>query len=327
MKSILKKHIKSITASIILLLICDFLSSLPPYIVKKVVEIDFLREDIIKVITIFILVYVGIHLARIIFKYIRDVLINKVICKILKDIREKLFDKILNFKMSTFNKYNSSELYTRLTSDVNNLFNLFFGLFYKILSNAFYIIFMLIMMFVANINLATIGGITIILISIVVYKFTKILGKLDNEILKKRDKEHKEFSELYNKSKLTYLFKLQNENINKTDKLFQEELKIRKKYIFIHSFPYWIIAIIQAIGIYAIIYYILNIDISISLGSIYLVLYYTKECKSPLEEICNQLEEMQTCINSYKRIKVLLNETDEENIEKGNYIENLNRGY
>lgn len=324
MKSILKKHIKSITASIILLLICDFLSSLPPYIVKKVVEIDFLREDIIKVITIFILVYVGIHLARIIFKYIRDVLINKVICKILKDIREKLFDKILNFKMSTFNKYNSSELYTRLTSDVNNLFNLFFGLFYKILSNAFYIIFMLIMMFVANINLATIGGITIILISIVVYKFTKILGKLDNEILKKRDKEHKEFSELYNKSKLTYLFKLQDENINKTDKLFQEELKIRKKYIFIHSFPYWIIAIIQAIGIYAIIYYTLNIDISISLGSIYLVLYYTKECKSPLEEICNQLEEMQTCINSYKRIKAILKETEEENIESGEYIQNLN---
>ena len=44
---------------------------------------------------------------------------------------------------------------------------------------------------------------------------------------------------------------------------------------------------------------------AISLGSIYLVLYYTKECKTPLEEICNQLEELQTCINSYKRIKVL----------------------
>ncbi len=39
------------------------------------------------------------------------------------------------------------------------------------------------------------------------------------------------------------------------------------------------------------------------LGSIYLVLYYTKECKSPLEEICDQLEEMQTCINSYKKNK------------------------
>ena len=84
---------------------------------------------------------------------------------------------------------------------------------------------------------------------------------------------------------------------------------------------------VQAIGIYAIIYYALNIDISISLGSIYLVLYYTKECKSPLEEICNQLEELQTCINSYKRIKVLMNEVDDEKINNGKYIEDLNRRY
>ncbi|MCI9038519.1 MAG: ABC transporter ATP-binding protein [Clostridia bacterium] len=324
MKNIVKKYIKSIVIIGILLIICDFLSALPPYIVKQVVDIDFTRKDIMNTILFFICIYTSIHLGRLIFKYVRDVLINTTICKILRDIRKMLFDKILNFKMSTFNKYNSSELYTRLTSDVDNLFDLFFGFLYDILSNILYIIFMIIMMFVSNINLAVIGAITVVIISFIVYKFTRILGKLDNEILKKRDREHKEFSELYNKSKLTYLFKLQNKNINKMNELFYSELKIRRKYIFIHHFPYWIIAMIQAIGIYAIIYYSLNINMAISLGSIYLVLYYTKECKTPLEEICNQLEELQTCINSYKRIKILLNETEEENIESGDYIENLN---
>lgn len=164
-------------------------------------------------------------LVEIIFKYIRDRLINTTICKILRDIRKTLFDKILNFKMKTFNKYNSSELYTRLTSDVDNLFDLFFGFLYDILSNIIYIAFMIIMMFVANIHLAIIGGITVLLICFVVYKFTKILGRLDNEILKKRDKEHKEFSELYNKSKLTYLFKLQNKNIDKANDLFYSGIK------------------------------------------------------------------------------------------------------
>lgn len=327
MRKIIKKYVKSIVIIGILLLVCDFLSALPPYIVKQVVDIDFAREDIIAIILSFIFIYISIHLGRLLFQYIRDVAINKTICKILRDIRKKLFDKILDFKMITFNKYNSSELYTRLTSDVDNLFELFFGFLYDILSNVFYIVFMIIMMFVANINLAIIGTITIALIFVIVYKFTKVLGNLNNEILKKRDKEHKEFSELYNKSKLTYLFRLQNKNVNKMNNLFYSELKIREKYIFIHTFPYWIIAMIQAIGIYAILYYALNINIGISLGSIYLVLCYTKECKTPLEEICNQLEELQTCINSYKRIKVLLNETEKENIESGNYIENLNRRY
>lgn len=327
MKKIIKKYIKSIIIIGILLLICDFLSALPPYIVKQVVDINFARADIMKTIILFICLYTSIHLGRLIFKYIRDVLINTTICKILKDIRKMLFNKILNFKMTTFNKYNSSELYTRLTSDVDNLFSLFFGFLYNILSNILYIVFMITMMFVANINLAIIGAITVVLISVIVYKFTRVLGGLDNEILKKRDREHKEFSELYNKNKLTYLFKLQDKNLNKMNDLFYSELKIRRKYIFIHHFPYWIITMIQAIGIYAIIYYALNINVAISLGSIYLVLYYTKECKTPLEEICNQLEELQTCINSYKRIKVLLNETEEENIEEGDYIENLNRRY
>lgn len=324
MKKIIKKYVKSIIIVGILLLTCSFLSAIPPYIIKQAIDIDFTRKDIIQTILFYIFIYTSIHLGRLIFKYLNDVVTNKTICKILRDIRKTLFDKILNFKMITFNKYNSSELYTRLTSDVDNLFNLFFGFLYNILSNILYIVFMIVMMFVANINLAIIGGITVLLISIIVYKFTKILGKLDNEILKKRDKEHKEFSELYNKSKLTYLFKLQKKNINKMNDLFYSELKIRRKYIFIHHFPYWIIAMIQAIGIYVIIYYALNINVAISLGSIYLVLYYTKECKTPLEEICNQLEELQTCINSYKRIKVLLNETEEENIETGDYIENLN---
>ncbi len=327
MKKIIKKYVKSIIIVGILLLVCNFLSAIPPYIVKQVVDIDFTREYIIHTILFYIVIYTSIHLGRLIFNYIKDIAINKTVCKILRDIRKTLFDKILNFKMITFNKYNSSELYTRLTSDVDNLFDLFFGFLYNILSNILYIVFMIVMMFVANINLAIIGGITIFLISVIVYKFTKILGKLDNEILKKRDKEHKEFSELYNKSKLTYLFKLQNKNINKMNGLFYSELKIRRKYIYIHHFPYWIIAMIQAIGIYAIIYYALNINVAISLGSIYLILYYTKECKTPLEEICNQLEELQTCINSYKRIKVLLNEKEEENIESGDYIENLNRRY
>lgn len=157
MSKILKRYTKQIIIISILLLICDFLTALPPYIVKQVVDIDFTKEDIVNTILFFISIYVGIQVGKLILKYIRDVLINTTICKILRDIREVLFNKILNFKMNTFNKYNSSELYTRLTQDVDNMFDLFFGFLYNILSNVLYIVFMIIMMFVANVNLAIIG--------------------------------------------------------------------------------------------------------------------------------------------------------------------------
>lgn len=157
MSKILKRYTKQIIIISILLLICDFLAAFPPYIVKQVVDIDFTKENIIHTILFFISIYVGIQVGKLILKYIRDIIINTTICKILRDIREILFNKILNFKMNTFNKYNSSELYTRLTQDVDNMFDLFFGFLYDILSNVLYIVFMIIMMFVANINLAIIG--------------------------------------------------------------------------------------------------------------------------------------------------------------------------
>lgn len=129
---------------------------------------------------------------------------------------------------------------------------------------------------------------------------------------------------MYNKSKLTYLFGLQKNNINKTSKLLDEELKYRKKYIFTESFIYPLELVLEAIGIYAILYYALKINIDISLGSIYLVLFYVKQCRSPLSEMFDYLEEIQTSLNSLKRINRILKETDDENIYKGEYIKNLN---
>lgn len=324
MKNILKKHIKSLILIAFLLIACNLLSTLHPYVMKEFVDIDFNSENIERIITNFIILYASIHLILVISKNLKNIVINKTMTKILKDIRQKVFSKVLNFKMTTFNKYNSAELYTRLTVDIDNLLTMFSGILDILLNNITHIVFMIVMMFIANINIAVIGAFTIFVIAIVAYNSSRILGNLDNKLLKKRDVENREFSELYNKNKLTYLFKLQKRNIAKTDKLFDEELGIRKRYIFVHHFPYWLLTLIQSLGIYAIIYYALNINTSISLGSIYLVLLYTKQCKSPLEEIFNNLEDLQTCMNSYKRIKVLLEETNGENIEEGEYIDDLN---
>lgn len=324
MKAIIKRYTKSIVIVAGMLMVCNLLSTLHPNVMKQVLDMDFTSNQIEQKILQAILVYVSIHILLVLLKNWRNIYINKVICNMLKDIRKKVFDKVLNFKMITFNKYNSSELYTRLTDDIDNLFDLFFGLLYMVVNNVLYIVFMMVMMFIANIHLAIISTIAIGIIAMVVLKSAQILGNLDNEVLKKRDKENKQFSELYNKNKLTYLFKLQHKNIEHTNELFDAELKLRRRYIFVHHFPYWILTLIQAIAIYVILYYALNIQTAISLGSIYLVLFYTKECKTPLEEIFNQLEELQTCFNSYKRVKALLEETKEEDIETGEYVEDLN---
>ena len=128
MKAIIKRYTKSIVIVAGMLMVCNLLSTLHPNVMKQVLDMDFTSNQIEQKILQAILVYVSIHILLVLLKNWRNIYINKVICNMLKDIRKKVFDKVLNFKMITFNKYNSSELYTRLTDDIDNLFDLFFGL-------------------------------------------------------------------------------------------------------------------------------------------------------------------------------------------------------
>lgn len=288
---------------------------------KQIVDVDFQVNDVQTILLKLVFAYTLVHIACAISKNIRNIKVNRLMAEMLKDIREKLFDKVLKFKMKTFEKYNSAQLYTRLTTDVEELFTLFFGVLNVIVNDIVYLLFMIIMMFFADISLAWIGFATICAIGVSTMKFTNVLGKLNRKILKRRDIENREFSEFYNKNKLTYLYQLQERNKKKSDYLFEEELKVRKKYIFVHSFTYWALTLLEAIGIYSVLYYALNINLSISIGSLYLILFYIKECRSPLSEICDQLEEIQTCLASYQRVKEILQETDLEDLTVGEKID------
>lgn len=288
---------------------------------KKILDVDFQASDIKSTLLKLVITYISIHIAYAILKNVRNIKINKLMSKILKDIRESLFDKVLKFKMKTFEKYNSAHLYTRLTDDVTQLGNLFLGAFNIVLNNIVYLIFIVIMMFFADISLAWIGLATICAIAVSTQKFTKLIGRFSHRFMKKREEENKRFSEFFNRNKLTYLYQLQEKNINEANRLLEEELQARKSYILTQSFTYWILTLLEAFGIYAVLYYALNIQEVISIGSVYLILFYIKECRGPLNEICNQLEEIQNCMVSYQRIREILQEKEPEDITKGEEVE------
>lgn len=320
MKYILKKNIKGLFIVAFLLIICNVLSVLHPYIMKKILDIDFKSKDILKNL---FLTYAIVHIILLISKNIRNSISNKLMAKILKELRERLFSKVLKWDMTTYAKYNSTEIYTRMTADMDNIFPLFFGMSQILFNNVIYIIIMVIFMYFADIRIAFIGSFAVLLNAIISYYFSKKVAKANKNIINKRDLENKQYSEMYNKNKLTYLFSLQSKNNKTIHKTLDDEYKYRKSFIFQESFIYPLALIIHAIAIYIILIYVFNIDMSVSLGSIYLVITYIQNCRTPLNEIFTQLEEIQVSLISLKRINKLLNESGKEDIEKGERVENL----
>ncbi len=320
MKYILKKNSKMLILVGISLIIVNILNASHPLVMKKILDIDITSKQLL--IHLF-LIYFIIHIILVFAKNMRNSIINKAMSKILRDLRERLFCHILKWDMSTYQKYNSSEIYTRLTADVDNVSALFLGTLQVVLNDVIYIITMVIFMFLADVTLAVIGSVAILLNAIISYIFTHKVANSSKKILDKRDKENRLFSEMYNINKLTFLFGLQKKNKDKICQTLDEELDYRKKYIFNESFIYPLAVTIQAIAIYVILIYVFDINVAISLGSIYLVINYIQNCRSPLNEIFTELEEIQSSYMSLKRINKLLKEQGKEKIETGEVIEDL----
>ena len=303
MKYILKKNAKILLLVGISIIIVNILSASHPLVMKRILDIDITAKEAL--IRLF-LTYFIIHIILVLAKNTRNSIINKAMSKILKDLREKLFCHILKWDMSTYQKYNSSEIYTRLTADIDNVSSLFLGTMQVVLNDVVYIITMVIFMFFADIKLAIIGSSAILLNAIVSYIFTHQVANCNKIILDKRDKENKQFSEMYNNQlkikKQIYIF--QKKNKDRICQTLDEELIYRKKWIFDESFIYPLAVTIQAIAIYLILIYVFHINITISLGSIYLVINYIQNCRSPLNEIFTELEEIQSSSMSLKRITV-----------------------
>ena len=274
-----------------------------------------------KSILIIVELYILTRVLIILVEVVRNKKTNLLSNKMLNELRSKIFNKVLSLKINDFEKFPSSDIYTRLTVDAENVKTLFSEDIPVILNDIVNIVFMFITMFIINTKLAFIG--TIIVFAINQYLIIKKLKQIQKQTVKKRDLQNKEYSETYNKSKLTKFFSLEDKNINKVNKLLKEELKLRYKHIWIDSLPWPISVLVEAITMYAILYYVLNIDSGISLGTVYIFLYYIRQCFSPLKELFNQIEEIQTSQVSLERINTILSIQEKEEINKGLNIENL----
>ena len=163
MRNILKKNVKVIILVAFLFIFCNILNAAHPLVMKKILDIDLKAENIKNLLTNLVLLYVATHVIYIISKSIKNSIVNKTMAKILKELREELFSKVLKWDMTTYQKYNSSEIYTRFTADIDEVSSLFLGSLQILLNNLLYIVIMVIFMFFADTTLAIIGCIAMIL--------------------------------------------------------------------------------------------------------------------------------------------------------------------
>ncbi len=308
-------YMKSYVLYYIVALLLVFLSVcgdlLIPFLLGKVLKE--LGNDVINFNNIINYVFIGVIAVSItsISNYIESLILHKIGLKIVYKMRYDVFDHIQSLSMEQFNQIPNGTLVTRVTNDINVLFNLYTNMLISIIRNIVTIISVFITMFMLNIKLTLMLLLSVPVLFIVSFIFRYFSRKTHRKVRNSVSSLNAFLSENISGVKITQIF-------NQEDKVFNEfkdrnyELKKNSlNEIFIFGLFRPFIMFIYVITVIIVIYFGGKEAINLNNGVItqaitYDVLFsfylYISNFFNPIQTLANEFNELQSAISSSEKI-------------------------
>ena len=164
-------------AALLISIALSAVSTYRPYLSMEIVDVDIIKlkdkEQMMKHIYLFI----GLVVAETILNFFLVYFSNFISQNAIRDIRERLFKKLIYFKTSFFDKTPIGQLVTRAVGDVETIATVYTDGFLMVFGDVLRIIFVLVMMFAVNVHLSYISLAILPLMLIITRFFQKRLKK------------------------------------------------------------------------------------------------------------------------------------------------------
>ncbi|MDO5654878.1 MAG: ABC transporter ATP-binding protein [Flavobacteriaceae bacterium] len=152
------------------------LSSVRPILVGNAIDL-YIKPKNYELLLQLSLILCGILLAEIILQYVFILYSNIIAQTVIEKIRVKLFDKIINYKLSFFDKTPNGTLVTRSVSDIETVSQVFTDGILVILGDILKILFIVVAMFATNWKLALVVIVILPLMIIITNIFQKSIKR------------------------------------------------------------------------------------------------------------------------------------------------------
>ena len=294
-------------------ILISFFSILNQYLLKIAVDDYITLKNYQGLITI-ISIMVGVLLFQVLFQFLFVYFTNLLGQKVVFDIRNKLFSKIISFKMSYYNKSSIGRLVTRTVNDMETIASIFSQGLFMIIADLILMLSVLTVMVILSLKLSIIIFLILPFIIVATRLFQMAMkvafNQVRNEVanlnsfVQERLSGMKEI-QIFNRQKIEYEnFK----NINERHK--QAWLKT----VWYNSIFFPISEISTSITIGLLVWYagFNNIadENSISLGTIFLFIQLSQMLFRPLRQIADKFNTLQMGMVAANRVFKIL-DTDE----------------
>lgn len=294
---------------IITLIISIFLSVIStyrPYLTMQIVDSDIikLRDEASMMKHIYLLI--ALVFGETILNFFLVYFSNYISQNVIRDIREKLYHKLIYFKTSFFDKTPIGQLVTRAVGDVETISTVYTDGFLMVFGDILRIVFVLIMMFQVDVHLSYISLAILPLMVVITRFFQKKLKKAFTDERTWTATQNSFVQERLSGMTIIQVFNRQKAEFQKFDQINITLKAALLRTVFIFSLFFPVVELISSLFIGFVLFY--GGYITISAGVVIAFIQYISMLIRPLRQIADRFNNIQRGIVGAERVLGMMDE-------------------
>lgn len=294
--------------TLIISIFLSIVSTYRPYLTMQVVDNDITKLHDKALMMKHIYILVGLVFAETILNFFLVYFSNFISQNVIRDIRERLYAKLIYFKTSFFDKTPIGQLVTRAVGDVETIATVYTDGFLMVFGDILRILFVLVMMFSTNVHLSYITLAILPLMVMITRFFQKRLKKAFGDERNWTSNQNSFVQERLAGMSIIQVFNRQESEFKKFDDINITLKGALLRTVFIFSLFFPVVELISSLFIGFILFY--GGYITISAGVVIAFIQYISMLIRPLRQIADRFNNIQRGIVGAERVLGLM---DEEN--------------
>ncbi|KYH04512.1 MULTISPECIES: ABC transporter ATP-binding protein [Chryseobacterium] len=294
--------------TLIISIFLSIVSTYRPYLTMQVVDNDITKLHDKALMMKHIYFLVGLVFAETVLNFFLVYFSNFISQNVIRDIRERLYAKLIYFKTSFFDKTPIGQLVTRAVGDVETIATVYTDGFLMVFGDILRILFVLVMMFSTNVHLSYITLAILPLMVVITRFFQKRLKKAFGDERNWTANQNSFVQERLAGMSIIQVFNRQESEFKKFDDINITLKGALLRTVFIFSLFFPVVELISSLFIGFILFY--GGYITISAGVVIAFIQYISMLIRPLRQIADRFNNIQRGIVGAERVLGLM---DEEN--------------
>lgn len=292
--------------TLIISIILSIVSTYRPYLTMQIVDNDITKLKDKALMMKHIYALVGLVFAETILNFFLVYFSNYISQNVIRDIRERLYNKLIYFRTAFFDKTPIGQLVTRAVGDVETIATVYTDGFLMVFGDVLRIIFVLFMMFQVDVHLSYISLAILPLMVVITRFFQKRLKKAFGDERSWTSNQNSFVQERLAGMPIIQVFNRQQAEFKKFDDINITLKSALLRTVFIFSLFFPVVELISSLFIGFVLFY--GGYITISAGVVIAFIQFISMLIRPLRQIADRFNNIQRGIVGAERVLGIMDE-------------------